>query len=182
MSGIRSIVRNATLKGFASAASAPIYVDSDDNRLKIVPAGSGTTEVLLQEAGGATRGLILTAATTLTAADSGKTFFLNTAAGFAVTLPSPAIGLNYEFFVMAAPTGDYTVVTAGAPAQILAGLVHSSDGVDGDSETAFTATTITFVAAGSASTIGDSCRVISDGTNWYALCFCNISTGITITG
>lgn len=45
MSGIRSLVRNPTVKGFASGASAPIYVDSDDNKLKMIPAGSGTTEV-----------------------------------------------------------------------------------------------------------------------------------------
>ena len=181
MSGIRSIRRGATLVGDAVAASSPIYVDSDDNRLKHVPAGSGTTEVVIQEAGGASRQSVLVAATTLTAADSGKVYFLALAGGFAVTLPSPAVGLNFKFFVQIAPTGDYTIVTAGA-SQILAGLVHSSDGVDGDSETAFTATTVTFIAAGSASTIGDSADLWSDGTNWYARAFCNISTGITITG
>jgi len=45
MSGIRSIHRNKIVKGSASGASAPIYVDSDDNKLKMIPAGSGTTEV-----------------------------------------------------------------------------------------------------------------------------------------
>ncbi len=181
MSGIRSIHRNATVKGVAVAASAPIYVDSDDNRLKMIPAGSGTTEVVLQEAGGASAQSVLITTKQLTVAESGMTFFLALAAGFVVTLPAPAVGLKYEFFVQIAPTGDYTIVTSGA-SQILAGLVHSSDGVDGDSETAFTATTITFVAAGSASTIGDGCTLWSDGTSWYARCFCNISTGMTITG
>lgn len=47
MSGIRSITRNPTVKGFASANSAPFYVDSDDNKTKLIPAGSGTTEVSL---------------------------------------------------------------------------------------------------------------------------------------
>lgn len=42
---IRSIARQATVPGFANAKSAPIYVDSDDNKLKFIPAGSGTTEV-----------------------------------------------------------------------------------------------------------------------------------------
>lgn len=45
MSGIRSIKRHPTLVGYATASSAPIYVDSDDNILKFVPAGSGLTEV-----------------------------------------------------------------------------------------------------------------------------------------
>lgn len=47
MSGIRSIRRGPTLIGSASGTSAPIYVDSDDNIAKMVPAGSGTTEVQL---------------------------------------------------------------------------------------------------------------------------------------
>lgn len=50
MSGIRSITRNPTVKGYAVAGSAPIYVDSDDNKLKYIPAGSGTTEVELIDA------------------------------------------------------------------------------------------------------------------------------------
>ena len=182
MSGIRSITRRPTIAGYASAGSAPFYVDSDDNRVKLIPAGTGTTEVILQEAAGASSQEVLTAARVLTAADSGKTFFLALAAGFAVTLPAPAVGLKYEFFVQIAPTGDYTIVTAAA-AQILAGLVFGSDGADGDSETAFTATTITFVAAGSASTIGDGATVWSDGTNWYARVYVNLgATGATITG
>jgi hypothetical protein len=53
MSGIRSITRNPTVKGSATAASAPIYVDSDDNILKFIPAGSGTTEVQILDASSA---------------------------------------------------------------------------------------------------------------------------------
>jgi hypothetical protein len=47
MSGIRSITRRTTIAGYASAGSAPIYVDSDDNSIKINTAGSGTTELSL---------------------------------------------------------------------------------------------------------------------------------------
>jgi hypothetical protein len=50
MSGIRSISRSATLKGYATPNSTPIYIDSDDNILKMVPAGSGTTEVQIVDA------------------------------------------------------------------------------------------------------------------------------------
>lgn len=123
---------------------------------------------------------IVTAAKTIHVNENGRTFFLNSATEFEMTLPPPAAGLHYKFFVTAAPSGaDYTVITSGA-AQILAGQVYSSDGVDADSETAFTATTINFV--GGAAVIGDSAEVWSDGVNWYARCFCNVSTGITITG
>ena len=175
----RHLLRRATVLGSARADQAPIYVDSDDNRIKIIPSGSGTTEVVIQEAGGAAFTEVLTAATTLDASDSGKVFILALAAGFAVTLPSPAVGLNYKFFMQIAPTGDMTIVSA---AQDLAGQVYASSGGDEDSETAFTATTITFVAAAGAGKIGDSADLWSDGTSWYARCFCDTAGGITITG
>jgi hypothetical protein len=41
---VRGLYRGATVKGFATPTNAPIYVDSDDNKLKIVSAGSGSTE------------------------------------------------------------------------------------------------------------------------------------------
>ena len=41
----RSIRRGKTLIGNATPTSAPFYVDSDNNILKMVPAGSGSTEV-----------------------------------------------------------------------------------------------------------------------------------------
>ncbi len=181
MAGIRSIHRNATAKGFATVAGAPIYVDSDDNRLKVIPAGSGTTEVVLQEASGAAVQEVVVTTNVLTAAESGKVFFLALAAGFVTTLPLPAVGLNFRFFVQIAPSGgSYTIVTSAA-AQILAGQVYGSDGADADSETAFTATTITFVDG--AAVIGDSADVWSDGTSWYARVLVNLgATGATITG
>ena len=182
MAGVRSIYRGATAKGYATPAGVPVYVDSDDNRLKMIPAGSWTAETIIQEASGAATQEVLTAARVLTAVDSGKVFFLALAGGFAVTLPAIAVGLNFKFLVQIAPTGDYTIVTPGAPAQIMCGLVHASNGADSDSETAFTATTVTFVAAAGASTIGDGCDIWCDGTSWYVRAYCNISTGITITG
>lgn len=47
---IRNIRRQATVPGVATGTSAPIYVDSDDNKLKMIPAGSGTTEVEIVDA------------------------------------------------------------------------------------------------------------------------------------
>ena len=41
----RSITRAATIQGYAIPANAPLYVDSDDNALKIIPAGTGSTEL-----------------------------------------------------------------------------------------------------------------------------------------
>lgn len=49
---IRNIRRQATnpLAAAGTPTSAPIYVDSDDNILKMIPAGSGTTEVQIIDA------------------------------------------------------------------------------------------------------------------------------------
>lgn len=47
---IRNIRRQSVAPGFATTGAAPIYVDSDDNKLKMIPAGSGTTEVEIVDA------------------------------------------------------------------------------------------------------------------------------------
>lgn len=47
MSGVRSLHRGKNVKGYATAGSAPIYVNSTGNSINVIPAGSGTTEVSL---------------------------------------------------------------------------------------------------------------------------------------
>ena len=47
---VRGLYRGKTVKGFATPTNAPIYIDSDDNKLKYVPAGSGSTEVEVLDA------------------------------------------------------------------------------------------------------------------------------------
>ena len=46
----RGFYRGATVLGDAVGSHAPVYVDSDDNILKFIPAGSGTTEVQVVDA------------------------------------------------------------------------------------------------------------------------------------
>lgn len=127
---------------------------------------------------------LLTAARTITVADHGAKFFLGTAGGFAVTLPTAAAalrGFTVQFHVEVAPTTAYTIVTGNSAEQLLAGLVHASSGGDEDSETAFTGTTVTFVA--NTATIGDWCEIVSAGASgWIAKCFCNATGAMTITG
>ena len=124
---------------------------------------------------------VVTAANTITAAENGKVFFLNSATEFASTLPAPFGGAHYTFIVTAAPSGaSYTVVTEGG-CQILAGSVHAATkGDSGDIETTAAGTTVTFVDG--AAVVGDQCELWSDGTSWFAQCFCSTLAGITITG
>lgn len=117
----------------------------------------------------------LTAASTLTAADSGKTLYLNSATEFATTLPAPADGLRFRFIVTAAPVGaSYTVVTNGG-SNVIQGLAE----VAGAAVAAVNEDTITFTA--SAAAVGDWAEVVSDGTNWYVSGQGVASTAIAFT-
>ena len=119
----------------------------------------------------------LTAASTLTAADSGNAYFLDSATEFATTLPLPAAGLSFTFIVKAAPSGaNYTIVTAGS-ANIIKGQAYPASGDAGDTGTADD--TISFVSA--AAVAGDMVTVMSDGTSWFAKAWCAVATGVTFT-
>ncbi len=118
-----------------------------------------------------------TATKTVTAAESGTTFFLNSATEFVSTLPAPAAGLSYSFVVVAAPSGaSYTVVTSGS-ANIIVGKQFTSADAAGDTGTADD--TITFVNGQAVA--GDRVDLISDGTKWYAYAFSAVAAGITFT-
>ena len=174
--GIRSLLRRSSVLGSASAAVAPIYVDSDDNRVKLIAAGSGsTTEIILQEANGAALSEVVITTKTVTAAESGKTFFLALAVGFTTALPAPAVGLRYRFHVQIAPTGGagYTVTAA-----TLAGRVFSV--VAGDADNQNTTAGVNIIFVNDVSLIGDSAEFFSDGTSWFVWAISNADAGITI--
>jgi len=118
----------------------------------------------------------VTATNVITAAESGKTFFLNSATEFVSTLPAPAAGLDYTFIVKAAPSGaDYTVVTNGG-ADIMIGMVTCATADDlGQADS--NADVITFV--GGEAKAGDWVKLVSDGTSWYFSGACFVAEGIT---
>ncbi len=116
---------------------------------------------------------ILTEARTLTDSDSGRTFFLNTAGGFTVTLPKPRGGLSFRFIVKATPTTDYIIASKGGD-DVISGNVITSNLVAG-----FRASVqlpgvpyIKFISG--IAKVGDSIDLISDGTYWYANGYCGI--------
>jgi len=122
----------------------------------------------------------LTAATTLTEVDSGKTIFLNSANEFAVTLPNPKNGLNFKFVVKAAPSGaSYTIIASAQ--NLMYGQIYTTD-INAEYDADFNiiaATTITFTD--SIAVVGDSVEMISDGTYWYVKGFCSKYNALTIT-
>jgi len=111
----------------------------------------------------------------ITAAENGKTFYLDLVGGFTSTLPAPAIGLKYKFIVKTAPTTAY-IITTNAGANILFGTFLDIIG----ELTSFSAQdTLNFVA--SASVVGDFLEVESDGTNWYCTAKSGADGGITVS-
>jgi len=51
MSGVRSLTRRPAIAGvgYATKTSAPIYVSDVDNSVRVIPAGTGSTEVSLMQ-------------------------------------------------------------------------------------------------------------------------------------
>lgn len=147
---IRSIRRQATnpLAAPGTPSTAPIYVDSDDNKLKMIPAGSGTTEVEVADVSSTqtftnktlTSPTITsptisspnitgqtvsetTATRVVTSADAGKTVVLNRAGGVTVTLPA-ATGTGNRF--------RYVVGTALSAASHVIQVANGTDVMHGN--------------------------------------------------
>lgn len=118
---------------------------------------------------------VISSATTLSAADSGKLLSLNAAAGAQILLPAVATsaGLNFRFQVQALfATTAWTIVAASNVIQGGA-IVNSVNVVSANRNT------ITFAHA--ADTIGDFVQLNSDGVNWYVSGVGTTAAAITFT-
>lgn len=104
---------------------------------------------------------IVTTTNVLTAAESGKTFILNSATGFVTTLPAAEAGLRFKFIVGNTPptSGNHTVITPSTP-DLIDGVVMFNTVVPFANED-----TVSFVA--STAIAGDWVELVCDGTNWY---------------
>lgn len=119
----------------------------------------------------------VTATNVITAAESGKIFFLNSATEFVSTLPAPKAGLRFTFIVTAAPSGaSYTVVTTSST-NIIKGMQLPAASAAGDTGTADD--TVSFVDGQSVA--GDMLEVWSDGTSWFAVGYSRVAAGLTFT-
>ncbi len=147
----------------ATAVGTAITVKSNVKRLK----------------GESTAGAItLDKARTLLASDSGSTFYLAAAGGFAVTLPAVAEGLKFKFAVAVAPTTAYTIVTASS-ANIINGQICTAQDAGGSVSTTAASDTVSFVA--SKAIVGDYVNFECDGTKWYISGMCKVFDGMTST-
>lgn len=120
-----------------------------------------------------------TATNVLTASESGKVIWLNSATEFVTTLPAlstVSAGTSFRFIVKAAPSGaNYTVITGNSKEN----KIHGIAVVNGDSVPAADEDTISFV--GAAAAVGDWVAVVSDGTAWYVSGQGSATGAITLT-
>lgn len=124
--------------------------------------------------------LIKTAAFNPKASESGTTYGLSLAAGYAVLLPTPQAGLWYRFVVHVAPTGSYTITATSdgtAAANILYGPLHSGAGDAAGNAAAEDVITIVLNSA----VIGDWVEVeCLDSTHWAVRGSSTLAASITI--
>jgi hypothetical protein len=97
--------------------------------------------------------------TTLTNADSGKTFIISTTTNFVLPATSTSAGVYYRFAVGGLFTTNVTIQTSDLGKHIEGALIVAGAVVDCDAEH-----TITFVADGE--NIGDYVELYSNGTYW----------------
>lgn len=141
----------------------------------------GTTWVRVGVGSGNALAQTLITTTTLTAADSGKPFFLNLAGGFTVNLPSVAFGLKFTFIVKTAPTTAYILLAeAVADHDTIIGWPINVGGADSAADGNAAGDQINFVA--NVSLPGDRVDLECDGAFWYARATAKLINAITITG
>jgi hypothetical protein len=119
---------------------------------------------------------IVTAANVIAATECGSTFYLNAAAGFLSTLPTPTSGCVLRFVVHTATSSNgYTIGTPTA--DIIDGMVVERAGGAGvacQNEDLLTIVTAQMVT-------GDWLELRSDGTNWYVHGMTDVAAGFTCT-
>lgn len=149
-----------------TAAEGDIYLGTDG----ILRVHNGTS-FMAAASGGPVE--VVTAANVITADESGTTFFLSNAAGFASTLPAPAAGLRFKFVNALLQTSVSHTIVTNSSANIIQGSVE----VAGAVVVAVARDVATFVHT--ADSVGDFMEFISDGTSWFVTGHAAVTGGIT---
>lgn len=123
---------------------------------------------------------VVTATNVITAAESGKTFFLDAAAGFESTLPTAAAGLHFRFIVKTAPTTNGYTIT-GSPADKIQGTVACS-GAENTVNGVTASDADNVILVHNVALVGDLVEFFSDDTNWYVTGNVNTYAAITANG
>lgn len=148
-----------------NTAEGGVYYDDDLRQLMVY---NGTTWVPTNGIAGARP--VYAAATTLTAADSGAFCLFATAAGYTYTLPTPAAGLWFDFYVGVTITSVGAKILTPADTFLLGDFIQSTDGTYTTTSHAANGTTIRSWNGNGTTTggyIGDRITVVGlSATQW----------------
>ena len=121
--------------------------------------------------GGSNAGVMtVTAATTLTAADSGKTIFIDQDAAYSITLPSTQLGLEYTFILTDAGSNEVKI-DGGAANKIKGFSMDPTTGIN-------LVDNNLLIIYDSLAVVGDYVRLVSDGSVWWCTSFSSATNGI----
>jgi len=116
--------------------------------------------------------------------DSGKTFGLNLAGGFTVTLPAVSTvtaGWTVHFRVEIAPTTAYIITeNAASDTNILTGGFSSAELTDA-AVAAYSAAFTQVNLVASQAVVGDWVTITTNGTRYYISGHTNVQAGVTAT-
>ena len=121
----------------------------------------------------------IAAARTLTNEDSGKTFFINQASAYEITLPlmsTITAGWNATFILAVVDTNAVTIANNTAEDTIVGGVAGADGGSGTSAETAVDE--VVFI---SGAVLGDRCTIVSNGTNYFVSGFANDTAHITVS-
>lgn len=142
-------------RGISADSTSPVAGEVRGSTLTMTGNSTLTGSVTFKEAS-----QNVSTAKVLTAADSGKTFYLSGGAAAYTLSATSTPGTWFRFVIGGAITGNATVVSAGSVNAIEGTLIVAGAVVDCDAED-----TITFVADGE--NLGDYFEIRTDGTNWF---------------
>lgn len=143
--------------------------------LNILDGVTATAAEINQAADSSANIEVVTTTNAITAAESGKTFIINSATAFVSTLPAVAAGLRYRFVVGATIVtgGNHTIVPTDD------NTIYGGAIVAGAEVAASAEGSINLIA--DLTLPGDQLDVICDGTNWYVNGHIVTSGGLTFT-
>lgn len=121
----------------------------------------------------------LTGTRTITAAETGTTFFFGSSTEFVMTLPAVATsaGLQYRFICTAAPAAaSYTIVTSGSENKMCGTQVNKAWTAG-----SYIADWDTCTFADWQAVAWDIVEFFCDWTLWYAYSICSSATGVVFT-
>ena len=121
----------------------------------------------------------IAAAKTLTNEDSGKTFFVEQASAYEITLPLMSAieaGWNVTFVLSSVDTNKVTIANNTAEDTIVGGVAGADGGAATHAETAVDE--VVFI---SGAVLGDRCTIVSNGTNYFVSGFANDAAHITVS-